>query len=641
MTVHSHLNQPLDATIVLDHLDASERASLDVGIAPSSMFQRFGIRRSSAVDRIHIDTRTRDGGGQAVVHVTTERPVGEPFVDFLLQVESGNGKALREYTAMLDPAGAGASTAVTPSTPVGPQGARTPHSGTAAPTGSSIYRVRPGDTLWSIAAGHTSGDTTVAQTMLAIYRANPSAFGDSMRALSQNARLHIPSAADIRSIDAGAAQARLQKTKAVGATADAAEDDHALDRQEKLAASGEAPPAGLRQNGAETGATSATSAAEDQTPVASGKFGRLSLPSDAPWPEPVAANSGPSGTGTTNADAGAPASNESPDGSGPGAPSDASVESPRDVTEADSSGWLSPRNLLLLVVLLVLIVLAVRRLRERGYQPVVLDRPENEDPEWSEHAETAATPTDAPVSGKDEPAGAPPVVRETAPAPAPREDENNDHEAGSRPPETASHAPFAETDTDTGAGNGESGSAPRPGEREAVMPPPDDRPLRFRPVTPDEPGGGLFAHRRPATNEEIEGLAFETQPLPDAGQRQHDLGAADEPGLEFEAGSPAESGTDAEHANVENADSGGRPNDPYALEMIDPGEFDLYDPPSRNSGSSENDPNQSVAIRLDLARMYLDMGDSKAAHELLVDVRKRGDEEQRRTAERLLEQVDA
>ena len=45
--VRSHLNQPLDATVALSDLDASERASLDVGIAPPAMFQRFGIRSSS------------------------------------------------------------------------------------------------------------------------------------------------------------------------------------------------------------------------------------------------------------------------------------------------------------------------------------------------------------------------------------------------------------------------------------------------------------------------------------------------------------------------------------------------------------------------------------------------------------------
>ncbi|HET7315309.1 type IV pilus assembly protein FimV, partial [Salinisphaera sp.] len=114
MTVHSYLNQPLDATVVLDNLDASDRASLDVGMAPPARFQRFGIRRSSAVDRIRIDTRIRKGGHQAVVHIATKRPISEPFVDFLLQVNAGNGTMLREYTAMLDPAGVAAPASSAP-----------------------------------------------------------------------------------------------------------------------------------------------------------------------------------------------------------------------------------------------------------------------------------------------------------------------------------------------------------------------------------------------------------------------------------------------------------------------------------------------------------------------------------------------
>ena len=250
--MRSHLNQPLDATVVLNDLDASERASLDVGIAPPAMFQRFGIRRSSAVDRIKIDTRMGPGGHRAVLHIVTSRPVSEPFVDFLLQVESGNGRALREYTAMLNPAGEASEASSRPA-PMNAAAPTTYSTRTATPTSArthgsseSRHQVRSGETLWSIAAANTPSGATVAQTMLAIYRANPTAFNGSMSALSQSARLTIPDATRIRAVNAGKAQGRLQSTNAH--SADGA--DSPAGHEAKLAASGEAPPAELQQRDA-------------------------------------------------------------------------------------------------------------------------------------------------------------------------------------------------------------------------------------------------------------------------------------------------------------------------------------------------------------------------------------------------------
>ncbi|MGN8157270.1 FimV/HubP family polar landmark protein, partial [Salinisphaera sp. SWV1] len=166
-----------------------------------------------------------------------------------------------------------------------------------------------------------------------------------------------------------------------------------------------------------------------------------------------------------------------------------------------------------------------------------------------------------------------------------------------------------------------------------------DPAMRFEPVAAAAPAHrDLLAHRRPATNEEIEALAFETQSLPETGAREHDLGADGAPGLDFDADSgPA---TDVPGETRGATPAAGRP-DPYGLEMIDPGGFDLYDPPSETAGPTDDDPNDSVEIRLDLARMYLDMEDSAAARELLVDVRTRGDDAQRDEAERLLERLDS
>lgn len=717
LTVRSHLNQPLDATVVLNDLDASERASLDVGIAPPAMFQRFGIRRSSAVDRIQLETRMSHGGHRAVVHIATNRPVSEPFVDFLLQVDSGNGRALREYTAMLNPPGEASaapsrptrSTATSPA--VRPARTTTSSSNRPARSRESTHQVRAGETLWSIAAADTPSGSTVAQTMLAIYRANPSAFDGSMSALSQNARLAIPRAASIRAVNASTAQQRLQNTED-NASASAASG---ADNEAKLAASGEAPPAALRQRGASaspapagagvagTASTPTTSHAKpgNADTATAGPFGQLSLPSDTPWPAPqtsstkapataAVASDSASGTGapddatTTSkvavaANASTPATSATKSGSDSAATGRAEAPPtvtppPTDVSEADGSVWLSPRNLLLFVVLLALIGLVMRRLRERGYQPVTLDRDETirepVDPAGAEQpvSDTVAMATAASASSHA-PAADTPAPREAEPTPVPSttpsepepravpeperpetpvalsaassglETPQPDLPLGAPPIANAPDASASSIPQHDGAESEEdaepafeAGPGPEPEPSQAP-----DRPIRFKPVATPEHGDRLFMHRRPATNEEIEALAFEAQSLPDEGERQHDLGAGSEPGLDFDADSLPES----EGSDEIGGESGTRRRDPYGLEMIDPGEFDLYDPPSATAAQADDDPNASVEIRLDLARMYIEMDDDKAARELLADVRTRGDDEQRDEAGQLLERLDA
>lgn len=207
----SYLNQPLDARIPLRALTPEERSSLKVSIASPSMFKRFNIQRSRVDDRLQVSITSAAGSNPVVVHVRTRQPVREPFVDFLLEADTNNGRALREYTILLDPSStarsgsAGASTVArnAPESVVGRQrrAARpqTPHprdqsrSAAAESAHSGTYGpVSRGDTLWSIAAQVKPRDLSTRQTMHAIYQANPQAFAGSMNALKQGAMLRLP-----------------------------------------------------------------------------------------------------------------------------------------------------------------------------------------------------------------------------------------------------------------------------------------------------------------------------------------------------------------------------------------------------------------------------------------------------------------
>ena len=196
ITLRSALNEPLKAEIRLRGTDDLGSDQIIVRLAPSADFDRSGIERLYALTEMRFEVKT-SASGEGVVHLRTDQPVREPYLDFLLEVRWPNGRVLREYTVLLDlPT---YTTAPPPEvrTPVTRAPARpsvTPRSdGGGAWSGGNSYGVQSGDTLWSIAA-RTRGDGVPVQQMLeALHQDNPDAFvnGDINR-LRAGAVLRIP-----------------------------------------------------------------------------------------------------------------------------------------------------------------------------------------------------------------------------------------------------------------------------------------------------------------------------------------------------------------------------------------------------------------------------------------------------------------
>ncbi len=80
-------------------------------------------------------------------------------------------------------------------------------------TGSGETRlVRTGETLMSIAREwSTTTGTTLAQTMVSIYRSNPEAFGNGMSDMQRGAALRLPTAEQIRQVPAGEAMSEVSR----------------------------------------------------------------------------------------------------------------------------------------------------------------------------------------------------------------------------------------------------------------------------------------------------------------------------------------------------------------------------------------------------------------------------------------------
>ncbi len=100
--VKSGLNEPLVAEIQVIQSGPGEADGLAVTLASADDFARVGI------DRGRIDTPLeftvgKSSDGTPVIKVTSAKPVREPFLNFLLEVNWSKGRLLREYTVLLDP----------------------------------------------------------------------------------------------------------------------------------------------------------------------------------------------------------------------------------------------------------------------------------------------------------------------------------------------------------------------------------------------------------------------------------------------------------------------------------------------------------------------------------------------------------
>ncbi len=271
--VKSALNQPLVAAIPLHPENLTELDGLTVGLASAEDFTRAGLPLTPTDQtlRFHV---VSDNNGQKLILVTSSQPVTDPYLDFLVQVNTRQGKQVHEFVVLLNPviaspappvqtapvAAAPVASAqpatqqpvpVAPASPSGaaanppaelpapaqfpqpqikpqpqpqaapppavraePQPQRQPAPATSATASAGQVDVKRGDTLYGIAKQATENTAvSIDQMMLALQTANPKAFfKDNINALKAGAILRIPTREEIdrRSLAAAVAEVRRQ-----------------------------------------------------------------------------------------------------------------------------------------------------------------------------------------------------------------------------------------------------------------------------------------------------------------------------------------------------------------------------------------------------------------------------------------------
>jgi len=236
LTVNSSLNEPLDATIQLVGLDGLGEDQIEVGLGSPDDFERANVARVGLIDDIdlEVDVIDRESG---LVHLSSDQPVREPFLNMVISMRWPNGRLMRDYTALIDlpvfisdeptaaPVNVPESSEPAPapqqprsqilvdndppdnvvppalsSTP-SPESSPTPQ--TSAATDDDEVVVAAGDNLYNIAVSNRPADNvSVGQTMLAIQRANPDAFIDGdINRIRVGSVLRMPTLQEVQSID--------------------------------------------------------------------------------------------------------------------------------------------------------------------------------------------------------------------------------------------------------------------------------------------------------------------------------------------------------------------------------------------------------------------------------------------------------
>ena len=220
ITMKSHLNEPLQAEIEL--LDVQNLTSDDIKIrlATQQDFDLIGVDRAYFLTNIQFNIVV--SGDDSRIILTTDQPLLEPFLDFLVETRWPAGRLLRSYTVLVDLPERASAERVSSYAQIAASESETqdaaeedePAQLVSAPTSPSQrsparsydknaegqpraggqYLVQARDTLWEIAVSARPENATLEQTMIATAAMNGDAFaGGNINGLRAGYVLQLPS----------------------------------------------------------------------------------------------------------------------------------------------------------------------------------------------------------------------------------------------------------------------------------------------------------------------------------------------------------------------------------------------------------------------------------------------------------------
>ncbi|MFB0935994.1 MAG: FimV/HubP family polar landmark protein [Propionivibrio sp.] len=231
LVVFSALGQPLRAEIEVT-ATREELADMKAKLASPEAFKQAGLDYATTLLSIRFNLEKKPGG-QAVIKLSSDRPINDPFVDMLMELNWASGRLVREYTFLLDPPeyAPKAASPVSPATvsrvpdvkpAPGPTASRIDNDVRARaaaqarapqPAQKSAEpaldgrEVKRGETLHRIASETKLEGVSLDQMLVGLFRANPDAFeGGNMNRLKAGKILSIPERTAIETVAPGEAR---------------------------------------------------------------------------------------------------------------------------------------------------------------------------------------------------------------------------------------------------------------------------------------------------------------------------------------------------------------------------------------------------------------------------------------------------
>ena len=186
LTVLSALGQPFNAEIDLVSVSKEEYSSLTVQLASVEAYRQADLQYVGATAGLRLSVERR-ANGQPFIRITSTRPVNEPFLDLLVELNWASGRLLREYTALLDPPELQAAPPPPPAPVAAPrvQLAPTAQAPVVAPAPTAprpiaaagdYGPIERGETMGKIASELKPDGVSLEQMLMALFRSNPDAF---------------------------------------------------------------------------------------------------------------------------------------------------------------------------------------------------------------------------------------------------------------------------------------------------------------------------------------------------------------------------------------------------------------------------------------------------------------------------------
>ncbi len=226
IVVFSALGQPLRAEIELS-ATRDELVDMKAQLASQEAFKQAGLDYATPLLGIKFNLEKRPGG-QSVIKLSSDRPINDPFLDLLLELNWPAGRLVREYTFLLDPpevAEKGRSGQISVAAkPVARTGIVSESSGGAAEASksrpskaapkvaeqkaavqsgdpASEREVKRGETLHKIASETRYDGVSIDQMLVGLLKANPAAFeGGNINRLKSGKILSIPDKSVVESV---------------------------------------------------------------------------------------------------------------------------------------------------------------------------------------------------------------------------------------------------------------------------------------------------------------------------------------------------------------------------------------------------------------------------------------------------------